>query len=278
MSIGTGEGLLLKDIARLSLTLMLICVVAGAGLAMVYAKTKPVIEERAREDALNAAKDAIPGAVFVEEYERDGRVFWVGSDSVRTMGAAMKVSSQGYGATPMEVMVGVCMEGRVTRVAILSHSETPGIGSRVANRSFLDRFSGSLDPATVDGITGATVSSGAVKSAVSEAVQFLACAIALEQCKAEVDLVKVADGTYEGQGQGMFGPIKVAVEVKDGKILRVSVLEQQETPSIAGPALSEQPKAIVDQQEVDVDVTAGATFTSKGVVEAVKNALIDAVR
>ncbi len=268
----------MNSTVRLSLTLALVCALAAAGLAVVYAQTKPIIEQRAKEDALKAAKDVIPGAVFVEEQERAGRTFWIGADSIKTKGAATIVTSTGYGSVPMEVMVGVCIEGRISKVVILSHSETPGIGSRVAGQPFLDRFQGTMEPSSVDGITGATVSSGAVKAAVSEAHSFLLCALMIEECRAQVDLTKVPDGVYEGEGQGMFGPIRVSVEVKAGEILRVDILEQHETPSIGGPALKEQPGAIVEQQVVDVDVTAGATFTSKGVVEAVKDALVDAAK
>jgi uncharacterized protein with FMN-binding domain len=80
------------------------------------------------------------------------------------------------------------------------------------------------------------------------------------------------DGTYEGQGEGMH-PLKVSVEVKDGKIASVTVTEQQETEGVSDPALEQIPAAIVENNSTDVDVVSGATLTSNGIIEAVNNAL-----
>lgn len=80
------------------------------------------------------------------------------------------------------------------------------------------------------------------------------------------------DGTYEGQGEGMH-PLKVSVEVKDGKIASVTVTEQQETEGVADPALEQIPAAIVENNSTDVDIVSGATLTSNGIIEAVNNAL-----
>ena len=51
-------------------------------------------------------------------------------------------------------------------------------------------------------------------------------------------------GTYEGVGKGLMGDIKVSVEVTENAIVSVTVTEQNETPSIAGPALEQIPAAI----------------------------------
>jgi len=88
-----------------------------------------------------------------------------------------------------------------------------------------------------------------------------------------IDLAKVLDGTYEGVGKGLMGAIKITVTVKDGKIVDVTVVENNETPQIASQALENVPKSMVDQQKIDVDTVSGATFTSKGIIEAVRNAL-----
>ncbi|MDI3538672.1 MAG: hypothetical protein PWP58_1633 [Bacillota bacterium] len=85
---------------------------------------------------------------------------------------------------------------------------------------------------------------------------------------------KWQDGTFTGEGQGMGGPVKVSVEIKEGKINKVEVVEHAETPGISDPAIEQVPKAIVEKQGVDgVDVVSGATVTSKAIIEAVKSAL-----
>ena len=86
-------------------------------------------------------------------------------------------------------------------------------------------------------------------------------------------LAETADGVYEGTGAGLNGNIKVSVTVNGGVITDVTVLEHSETAGISDPALEQVPAAIVAANSADVDVATGATYTSKGIMEAVKNAL-----
>ncbi len=86
-------------------------------------------------------------------------------------------------------------------------------------------------------------------------------------------LAETADGVYEGTGAGLNGSIKVSVTVSGGVITDVTVLEHAETAGISDPALEQVPAAIVAANSADVDVATGATYTSKGIMEAVKNAL-----
>lgn len=80
------------------------------------------------------------------------------------------------------------------------------------------------------------------------------------------------DGTYEGEAEGMY-PLKVSVEVADGKISAVNVVEHEETEGIADPALEQVPAAIVEKNSTEVEVVSGATMTSNGIIDAVNLAL-----
>lgn len=84
--------------------------------------------------------------------------------------------------------------------------------------------------------------------------------------------VTYKDGTYEGVAEGMH-EIKVSVEVKGGKIAKVTVTKQEETPDIAKNALEKVPAAIVEKNSPDVEVVSGATLSSEGIMSAVKKAL-----
>ena len=86
-------------------------------------------------------------------------------------------------------------------------------------------------------------------------------------------VAETADGVYEGTGAGLNGAIKVSVTISGGKITDVTVLEHSETAGISDPAIAQIPAAIVEAQSADVDIVSGATYTSKGIIEAVKNAL-----
>ncbi len=262
-----------KDMARLGITLLLVCGIAGLGLAVVYDQTKPIIEQRAREDALAAAKAAIPGADQIVEETKDGVTYWLGITGGETVGGALKLSATGYnGSSPMQMVVGLDTEGKVTKVIMTSISETAGIGSRVGDPAYLAKFSGVTDPKEVDAISGATISSRALRAGVSQAIEFLSQFVAPKQ-EMVIDFAKVPDGTYKGSAEGFMGPLEVEVVVAGGKVTSVKVLSNQDTPEVAGPALSGIPKAIVEQQIADVDAVSGASFTSKGIIAAVKDAL-----
>lgn len=84
---------------------------------------------------------------------------------------------------------------------------------------------------------------------------------------------ETADGQYTGTGAGLMGTIEVSVTVQDGKIAGVEVLSHSETAGICDPALEGIPAAIVEAQSADVEAVAGATYTSRGIMEAVQNAL-----
>jgi fumarate reductase flavoprotein subunit/urocanate reductase len=258
---------------KLGVTLLLICGIAGLGLAAVYAKTDPIIQQRAKEDLLAAAKSAMPGADTILEQVKDGTAYWLGQSAGKTIGAAMKVVSGGYSPTPIEMTVGVDASGKVTKVIITAISETPGVGLKVRDEAFLAKFAGAPDPQKVDGISGATFSSRAVKNGVAAAMEFLGSIIAPKLAKPTVDIGRIADGTYSGTAGGLMGPIEVSVKVAGGKIIEVTVLSNKETPGVADSALRQIPKSIVEKQKIDVDTVSGATFASKGIIEAVRNAL-----
>lgn len=87
---------------------------------------------------------------------------------------------------------------------------------------------------------------------------------------------KLKDGTYESSAQGMNGPIFVETTFKDGKIAEVKVVEHSETPNIGDTAFSTLIPQIVGENSVTPDTVAGATVSSKGLLEAVKKAIKEA--
>lgn len=96
----------------------------------------------------------------------------------------------------------------------------------------------------------------------------------LAGCSAKAN--KWQDGTFNGEAKGNNGPLKVTVQIANGKIAEVKVTEQNETPGISDAALEKIPKAVVEKQSWDVDTVSGATNTSNAIREAVKAALAQA--
>ncbi len=85
-----------------------------------------------------------------------------------------------------------------------------------------------------------------------------------------------ADGTYTASAEGKDGPVVVEITFAGGKIVKVEVTEQNETPEIAGLPLKQIPPAIVEANAWNVDSITGATVTSDAIKAAVKDAIVQA--
>lgn len=83
----------------------------------------------------------------------------------------------------------------------------------------------------------------------------------------------IKDGTYQGIAPGHNANIKVSVSLNDGKIDKVKVIEHQETALLSDDVLNLIPQKVVENQSTEVDAVTGATFTSKGITNAVRKAL-----
>ena len=180
-----------KYIGRLVGTLTGICLVVALLLGVVNQVTKPKIDaiQKAKMEAAMAqvlpadeyiaweANESLPAHVMSLYLARSGGegIGWVAETSTS--------GSQGI----IEMMVGVDLEGKVTGVSVVKHSETPNIGTKVvADQSVLDRFIGMSHEGgeiTVnsgsnrfDGISGATYSSKGVTAGVNAALAAIGAA------------------------------------------------------------------------------------------------------
>ena len=84
---------------------------------------------------------------------------------------------------------------------------------------------------------------------------------------------ELAANEYIGEADGFGGPIKVKVTMDGDKIAKIDVLSHGDTPGICDKAFASIPQAIIDAQSTQVDVAAGATFSSQGIMAAVEDAL-----
>ena len=89
----------------------------------------------------------------------------------------------------------------------------------------------------------------------------------------DIDLSKIKDGTYEGQANGYRGLVKVSVTVKDHKITAIKVLSNSDDAAFFNRASAGVIKNILAKQSLKVDVVSGATYSSNGIIKAVRNAL-----
>lgn len=84
-------------------------------------------------------------------------------------------------------------------------------------------------------------------------------------------------GTYNGVAQGHIDEIKVEVTTNQYEIKEVKVIQDQEIPLLSKIVYEEIPKEVIKSNSADVDVVTGATYTSKALIEAIKDALSKAM-
>ena len=193
-----------------------------------------------------------------------------------------KGSANGYGG---KVTVNVTVSKKtMTAIDVVS---APG-----ETDSFFNRAKGVIDEmltaqsTDVDVVSGATYSSngiiGAVKNAIFGTESNNATAASANAGNAGGSAPSVSkvsesgtwkDGTYTGSGKGFGGTISVKVTVKDGKISAIDVTNASgETASYFSKAKGIIPK-IISGQTTNVDAASGATYSSNGIITAVRNAL-----
>ena len=83
----------------------------------------------------------------------------------------------------------------------------------------------------------------------------------------------VTDGVYTGEGSGFRGKVRVQVTVENGSISDITVLSYKDDREFFGRASSGVIPAILSAQDPEVDAVSGATWSSKGIMEAVADAL-----
>ncbi len=84
---------------------------------------------------------------------------------------------------------------------------------------------------------------------------------------------RYADGSYTGSGQGFGGEITVTVTLSGGQITEITVDAHDGEDEVYFAEATGMIDRILSAQSADVDTITGATFSSTGIREAVKEAL-----
>ena len=188
-----------KYIIKLTVTLLLCCLVVAAALGGVNAITKDKIAAINWENTVTAMKAVVAdpdSTEFSEALENTEAMTAAAASAGGTLdsvyevlvggenaGYAIKVVASGSQGS-IEMMVGVDGEGAVTGVSIVDHAETAGIGTKIMENEPLASGTGVLDQfvgksaadgtlavgTNVDAISGATVSTKGVTTGVNAAL------------------------------------------------------------------------------------------------------------
>ncbi|MEK7238546.1 MAG: RnfABCDGE type electron transport complex subunit G [Nitrospirota bacterium] len=185
-----AKGMTAKDMAKITINLVVIYIIGGLIIAFVYAKTSPIMFKKAEEEKKAALMTMIPeadkdGIQSIGKWEPHHKhaEYYVAKKGNEEIGYIIEGFGKGY-SSYINVLVSVDKNFMVKKVSILHHAETPGLGDEIEKDYFLKRFENkSVDNLIVvkretkdkvEAISGATISSRAVtEDAVKNGVKML---------------------------------------------------------------------------------------------------------
>ena len=178
-----------RDIVKIALNLVVVYVIGGALLATAYVYTSPIIYRNVIKEKKAALEKIMPEANRIEKlgdwtiHEKHAEYFVAKKDSL-VCGYLIESFGKGYSGL-IHVLLAADTAGKISKISILSHTETPGLGDEIDAGWFKNQFAGKtsaqmkvLKSATqenIQAISGATISSRAVtEDAVKSALEQLA--------------------------------------------------------------------------------------------------------
>lgn len=183
---------------------------------------------------------------------------------------AYTATAKGFGG---DVTVTITVDAEsITDVVVEGANETDGIGSKAVEE--LPEAIKNAQSAEVDGISGATITSKAVRTAAAEAIA------KAKGETADVAGVKMAPGTYTASAQGFAKAelLEVSVTVSEDKMESIEVNpDNGETATVLQSSIDLMIPRMIENQSVTVDSICGATVSSNAIKSAVEDALIQAI-
>lgn len=257
-------------IARRLIPGIAVAALAAWGVASGGAVLEDVPELTSKAQAANLGSGSAGAAADAGSWQ-DG--MWTGT-------------AQGYGG---DVTVSVTIANKkITAIEVVSASgETPSFFSRA--KAIIPKIIEAQNP-DVDVVSGATYSSNGIINAVKNALTKASGGTVTETSNGGAASNAAGstssdafqdgtykDGTYTGSAAGFRGNITVSVTISGGKIASISVVS---APGNDEPYLSKATtliaKVLAKQSPNGLDTVSGATYSSNGILNAIKNALIKA--
>lgn len=168
-----------------------------------------------------------------------------------------------------KIKVSVVIKNQTIRsINILSNSDDEAFFNRAkegVTASILAKQS-----TDVDTVSGATYSSRGIINAVKDA---LSSSDGEEQTVVAKGDFALNDGYYEGTGNGFAGPVKLFIEIKDKSIVGIYIVKTSDDAGFFNRTKEGVTASILEKQSTDVDTVSGATYSSRGIIEAVSNAM-----
>lgn len=180
-------------------------------------------------------------------------------------------SAKGFGG---DVTVTVTADANgITSVEVEGANETPAVGGAAIPQLAEAIFA--AQSADIEAVTGATITSNAVKTAAAAAIA------AAKGETVEIAAVKMKPGIYTGYGTGFSQnrQIPVTITVSETNILTIDVAinSAAETEHLLQTAIDLMCPRIIEHNSLSVDGISGATTSSNGIKAAIADAVAQAL-
>jgi electron transport complex protein RnfG len=311
---------------KLGLVLVVITAVVAVIMAYINTSTKDIIaknnmiKQEDLEYVMAGADDVSPYGGTMPGEDSSIKEIYEAKAGGSVMGYVYKVSVQGY-KDMVDVLVGIKADGNLGAAKVTKLAETPGLGALVQEPKFIDQYTGKpiaesfkvvkaapANPNEIESVSGATISSNAVTTAINDAVNHYKTEIkgeavveepkaeptienmlldgdAMEEMTGDLKTLKVTKAgavtgyIVYGEGKGYYDtPIIVAVgfDLATKKITNIMVTEQNETQGL-GTAITDVEFSEMfqgkDAQAQKIEVYSGASVSSEGAIKAINAAI-----
>ncbi len=178
----------MKEMLKITLSLVVIFIAAGLIMGITYKYTSPIkfkAEKKEKEEALKEmapdATDPITPSGKWTVHSKNFEYYEAKADG-KPVAFIASTAGKGYSSF-IQMLVSLSPDLKIRDLKVLGMNETPGLGDQVLEKSFLDQFKGkSLSQLVlikgetkenIQAISGATISSRGVTNGVKDAVQTL---------------------------------------------------------------------------------------------------------
>jgi electron transport complex protein RnfG len=179
----------MNDTIKFGSRITFFAAVSALILAVVYTFTQPIISGRTEKEYQSSMRELLPEAASFREIAVSGDVhYYQGLDARKHIkGYVLPVTGKGY-SSDISMLVAINAKKEITGLKVLSQMETPGLGTRITEIKegerkpwFQVQFIGKKptelalrkEGGKIDAITGATISSKAVTTALAKAMKGL---------------------------------------------------------------------------------------------------------
>lgn len=161
------DGMLGPTIILLAISFLITFALAGT-----YDTTAPIIAQGEIAAADQARREVLPSGDSFSEITGAALPEGVTAAYQADNGEGFVFTSQAKGFSGDVVyMIGIASNGDTVGIKMFQHNETPGLGTKIAEPEYIEKYLGNVSPDSVDAVTGATRTTNSLKNSLKLAIE-----------------------------------------------------------------------------------------------------------